>query len=152
MAFSSLLLIVGASFIHATWNLLAKRAAAVGPVFVFAYNLVSVIGYAPWVLYQLSRGSIGWTATGVGFVLLRGLLHLCYSLCLQRGYPVADLSIVYPVARGTGPMLSTIGVLLIMGEMPTARGLLELLAAVIALAGAVKAGQGRPAQSVVTLA
>ncbi len=57
MAFSSLLLIVGASFIHATWNLLAKRAAAVGPVFVFAYNLVSVIGYAPWVLYQLSRAA-----------------------------------------------------------------------------------------------
>lgn len=127
MAFSSLLLIVGASFIHATWNLLAKRAAAVGPVFVFAYNLVSVIGYAPWVLYQLSRGSIGWTATGVGFVLLSGLLHLCYSLCLQRGYPVA---------RGTGPMLSKIGVLLIVGEMPTARGLLGLIAGVIALAGA----------------
>ncbi|WP_394663979.1 hypothetical protein [uncultured Sphingomonas sp.] len=87
-------------------------------------------------LYQLSRGSIGWTATGVGFVRLSRLLHLCYSLCLQRGYPVADLSIVYPVARGTGPMLSTIGVLLIVGEMPTARGLLELVAGVIALAGA----------------
>ncbi len=36
MAFSSLLLTVGASFIHATWYLLAKRAAAVEPVFVFA--------------------------------------------------------------------------------------------------------------------
>lgn len=78
-------------------------------------------------LYQLSWGSIGWTATGVGFVRLSGLLHLGYSLCLPRGYPVA---------RGTGPRLSTIGVLLIVGEMPTARGLLGLVAGVIALAGA----------------
>jgi hypothetical protein len=39
---------------------------------IIGEDLVSVIGYAPWVLYQLSRGSIGWTATGVGFVLLSG--------------------------------------------------------------------------------
>lgn len=133
MAFSSLLLIICASFIHATWNLLAKRAAAVGPVFVFAYNLVSVVGYAPWVVYLLSEGTIGWTATGIGFVLLSGLLHLCYSLCLQRGYQIADLSIVYPVARGTGPMLSTIGALLILGEVPTARGLIGLILVVVGI-------------------
>ena len=43
MAFASLLLVVLASFIHASWNLLAKRAASVGPVFVFAYNLIACI-------------------------------------------------------------------------------------------------------------
>lgn len=127
MTLTSLLLVVLASFIHASWNLLAKRAASVGPVFVFAYNLIACVAYAPWVLYLLTQGSITWTCAGIGFVLLSGLIHLAYSLCLQRGYQVADFSIVYPVARGTGPMLSTIGAFLILGETPTGTGLLGLV-------------------------
>ncbi|WP_245516293.1 EamA family transporter [Ancylobacter aquaticus] len=116
MALPTLLLVILASFIHAAWNLLAKRAASVGPAFVFAYNLVACVAYAPWVLYLLAEDAIRWTWQGGAFVLLSGLIHLAYSLCLQRGYQVADLSVVYPVARGTGPMLSTIGAVLLLGE------------------------------------
>lgn len=126
MTLASLFLVVLASFIHATWNLLAKRSASVGPVFVFAYNLLSCVAYGPWVLYLLIKGGINWTPAGFGFVLISGLIHLAYSLCLQRGYQVADLSVVYPVARGTGPMLSTIGAFLILGETPTGTGLVGL--------------------------
>ncbi|MBL8584507.1 MAG: multidrug DMT transporter permease, partial [Rhizobiaceae bacterium] len=114
------------SFFHASWNLLAKKAAPVGATFVFAYNLVACILYAPWVVYLLVQGRIGWTWMAVAFVLLSGVIHLAYSLCLQRGYQVADLSVVYPVARGTGPMLSTVGAFLILGETPTGAGLLGL--------------------------
>ena len=106
MTLASLLLVILASFVHASWNLLAKRAASVGPIFVFSYNLIA---YAPWALYLLAHGTIVWTVEGFGFVLLSGIIHLAYSLCLQRGYQLADLSVVYPVARGSGPMLSTIG-------------------------------------------
>ena len=128
MAFASLLLVVLASFIHAGWNLLAKRAASVGPIFVFAYNMVACVAYAPWVVYLSMQGDgIAWTGIGVGFVLLSGLIHLAYSLCLQRGYQLADLSVVYPVARGTGPTLSTLGAFLILGETPTGLGVLGLL-------------------------
>jgi len=128
MTLAALLFVVLASFIHASWNLLAKRAAPVGPVFVFAYNLVSCVAYAPWVLYLLATGQgVAWTWAGVGFVLASGLIHLGYSLCLQRGYQVADLSVVYPVARGTGPMLSTLGAFLILGEIPSGQGVLGLL-------------------------
>ena len=133
MTLASLLLIVLAAVIHAMWNLLAKRAASVGPVFVFAYNLVACICYAPWVLYLLSGGTIGWTAEGIAVVLLSGVIHLAYSLCLQRGYQVADLSVVYPVARGTGPMLSTIGAILLLGEVPSDRSLGGLALVVIGI-------------------
>ena len=126
MTFTSLFLVVLASFIHAGWNLLAKRAAPAGPVFVLAYSLIACIAFAPWVLYLLAQGRIGWTGLGIGFLLLSGLIHLAYNLCLQRGYQLADLSVVYPVARGTGPMLSSIGAFLILGETPTAGGLLGL--------------------------
>lgn len=127
MTSASLLLVVIASFIHASWNLLAKRAAPAGPAFVYAYSLIACIAYAPWVLYLLVQGNIAWTGPGFGIVLLSGLIHLAYSLCLQKGYRVADLSVVYPVARGTGPMLSSLGAFLILGETPTGTGLLGLL-------------------------
>lgn len=133
MTLSSLLLVILASFVHASWNLLAKRAAEIGPVFVFAYNLIACVAYAPWVLYLLVQGSISWTPEGVGFVLASGVIHLAYSLCLQRGYQVADLSVVYPVARGTGPMLSTIGGILILGEIPTGQGLTGLALVVLGI-------------------
>lgn len=133
MTLASLFLVVLASFFHAGWNLLAKRAASVGPVFVFAYNLIACVAYAPWVLYLLAQGRIIWTLAGIGFVLLSGVIHLAYSLCLQRGYQVADLSVVYPIARGTGPMLSSIGAFLILGETPTGTGLLGLALVVAGL-------------------
>lgn len=124
MAFASLLLVVLASIIHASWNLLAKRAASVGPRFVFAYNLIACVAYAPWVFYLLVRGDgIVWTWAGGGFLLLSGLIHLAYSLCLQRGYQVAELSVVYPIARGTGPLLSTLGAVAMLGETPSGLGL-----------------------------
>ncbi len=141
MTLASASLVVLASFIHASWNLLAKQAAAVGPVFVFAYNLIACVAYAPWVAWLLVQGDIAWTRAGAGFVLFSGLIHLAYSLCLQRGYQVADLSVVYPVARGTGPMLSTVGAFLILGEAPTGTGLAGL-ALVVAGIGLI-ATQGR---------
>lgn len=127
MTLVSLLLVVLAALCHASWNLLAKRAANVGAVFVFAYNLVACIVYAPWVAWIVLHGHMGWTWAQLGFVLLSSLIHLAYSLCLQRGYKVADLSVVYPVARGTGPMLSTIGAILILGEMPTRQAWIGLI-------------------------
>ncbi|MFT3689585.1 multidrug DMT transporter permease [Paenirhodobacter sp.] len=134
MTLASVFLVVLAAFIHAGWNLLAKRAAPVGPVFVFAYNLISCIAYAPWVMWLLMQGRIHWTGAGIGFVLLSGLIHLAYSLCLQRGYQLADLSVVYPVARGTGPMLSSIGAFVILGEMPRGMGLVLVVTGILLIA------------------
>jgi drug/metabolite transporter (DMT)-like permease len=133
MSYAPLVLVILAAFIHATWNLLSKRAAAAGPTFVFAYNLVCCIVYAPWVAWILTHGEVMWSVGIVGFMLLSGLIHLAYSLCLQRGYQVAHLSVVYPVARGTGPMLSTLGAFLFLGEMPSQHGILGLMAVVFGI-------------------
>jgi drug/metabolite transporter (DMT)-like permease len=130
MTLTSLLLIVLASLIHATWNLLAKQASSVGPIFVFAYNVISCVAYAPWVVYLLANGAVVWNRTIMGCIALSGCIHLAYSLCLQRGYQKAEFSVVYPVARGTGPMLATIGAVLVLGEHPTSQVLLGMLAVV----------------------
>lgn len=126
MALAPLLLVLLASLVHATWNLLAKRAAAAGVGFVFAYNLFACAAYAPWVLWLLTHGRLTWSRDVAAFVLLSALLHLGYSLSLQRGYRIADLSVVYPVARGTGPIFSTLGAVLLLGERPSAHGLAGL--------------------------
>ena len=62
------------------------------------------------------------------------ILHLLYSLSLQAGYRVADLSLVYPVARGSGPLLSFVGAALLFGERP---GLLALAGLLLIMAGIV---------------
>ena len=109
MSLVSLSLVVLAAFIHATWNLLSKRAADAGPTFVFAYNLFACLVYLPWMIWLLVYGDLHWNLPVAGCLVLSACIHLAYSLCLQRGYQVADLSVVYPIARGTGPLLSSIG-------------------------------------------
>jgi drug/metabolite transporter (DMT)-like permease len=130
MSLAPLALVVAAAFIHATWNLLSKRAAAAGPAFVFAYNLVACVAYLPWVAWLVARGSLTWSLPIIACIVLSGIIHLAFSLCLQRGYQVADLSVVYPVARGTGPMLSSLGAFLLLGEAPTPQRVLGLLTVV----------------------
>jgi drug/metabolite transporter (DMT)-like permease len=133
MSFVPIVLVVLAAFIHATWNLLSKRAAVAGPTFVFAYNLVACVAYAPWVAWLLAQGALTWSLPVAGCIFLSGLIHLAYSVCLQRGYQVADLSVVYPIARGTGPTFSSLGAFLLLGEAPSSRGLLGLAAVVIGI-------------------
>lgn len=130
MSYTSLLLIILAAFIHATWNLLAKRAAHGGPMFVFVYSCIATLAYLPWAAWLLLDGAVTLSWPVALCVLLSGGLHLAYSLFLQRGYQVADLSVVYPIARGTGPLLSTLGAFLLLGESPSTFGIFGLFAIV----------------------
>lgn len=111
-------LVLFAAVLHATWNLLNKRAGDGGAEFVFLTASVASLLFAPWVLtvswWQMA--SIG--TPQLMAMLGSGLLHIGYALSLQRGYAAHDLSIVYPVARGLGPVLATCGAVAIFGERP----------------------------------
>jgi drug/metabolite transporter (DMT)-like permease len=130
MSLVSLSLVVLAAFIHATWNLLSKRAADAGAAFVFASNVIALVLYLPWVGWVLAHNAPGWSLPVAGCLVLSAILHLAYNLCLQRGYQVADLSVVYPIARGTGPLLSSVGAFIPLRETPSAQGIFGLLAVV----------------------
>lgn len=134
MPFASFALVIVAAICHATWNLLAKRAADAGAAFIFAYNLVACIAYAPWAAWLIATGALPLGAPVLGCIVASGLIHLAYSLALQRGYQLADLSVVYPVARGTGPMLSAIGAFVLLGEHVTYFRVAGLIAVVIGIA------------------
>ncbi len=112
---SPLWLVPIAAALHAGWNLLAKRAASAGDAFVLAYTVVSALAYTPAVAWLAWRGDIAWGWPLLFWLAASGVLHLGYSLCLQRGYRGGDLSVVYPIARGTSPMLSSIGAFVLLG-------------------------------------
>ena len=103
---------------HATWNLAAKRAAA-SKHFVWMYSALSVAIYAPIIAWIVSTArpqfqSVHWLA-----LCATSVFHLGYSLILQAGYRVSDLSLVYPLARGSGPLLSFFLAVTILGERIT---------------------------------
>lgn len=133
----ALALIIASSVCHASWNVLAKRAGG-GASFVWLITGLSACLYAPVAAaaFLLSSTRPGWAEIPV--LLVSGLLHLVYFLLLQRGYKTGDLSLVYPLARGTGPMLSTVAAIILFGERPSAlalAGMLMVVGSAFALAG-----------------
>lgn len=145
----ALALVLGSASLHATWNLFAKRAggATRGPAFVFAFSVVTALVYAPVAIAQGGLRAPAAGAAAVVAVLASALLHVGYFLSLQRGYRVGDLSLVYPLARGGGPALATLGAIAWFGERPSAWALagtgLVVLATMVLASGRAPAG-GRP--------
>lgn len=126
MTTGALALIVISAFMHATWNYLAKRAES-GFSFVWLYMLVSTIVYAPVVagMFLLTNIHLGWLE--MGFILASSLIHLAYSLTLQKGYKVGDFSLVYPVARGIGPVIVAIAAVFIYDEKIAPLGVIGII-------------------------
>lgn len=118
MTVLALVLVLASAIIHATWNLFAKRANGGAPL-ICLYDMLSTGIYAPVVLLFVWLAHTHLTLLDVVFMLVSGLLELGYFLLLQRGYRVGDLSVVYPIARGTGPMLSTIFAIVLFREHPS---------------------------------
>jgi drug/metabolite transporter (DMT)-like permease len=133
MTLGALILILAAAFIHASWNLLNKRASG-HVTFTWLAAFLSAIFYTP-----VSLGVIFVTQYEIGIaevVLMAGsaVLHSAYFILLNQGYRIGDLSLVYPLARGTGPLLSSLAAILLLGERPSP---LALSGALMIIAGVV---------------
>ena len=128
---------------HATWNLAAKRAAG-SRHFVFWYSAVSALLYLPIIIFLILTtepdfGLIHWLA-----LLGSSVLHIGYSMTLQAGYRHADLSLVYPLARGSGPLLSFFLAVTLLGEAiswQSVMGVLLIVAGIVLVTGLFLSGQ-----------
>ncbi len=120
-----------AALTHATWNLAAKRAAG-SRHFVWLYSMASVLLYLPVVAWVVWTTRPQFTAVHWGVLVASGVLHMVYSLILQAGYRASDLSLVYPLARGSGPLLSFFLAALLLGEAVT---WVSLLGVVLVVSG-----------------
>jgi drug/metabolite transporter (DMT)-like permease len=137
-----LALVLTAAVAHAGWNLLAKGAQG-GPAFTWLCAVAGTVLCLPALAVALvvSPDHIGPAA--IGLMVGSGALHALYFVLLQRGYATGDLSLVYPLARGTGPLLSTTAAIVVLGERPSA---LEVAGAAI-IVGGVFSLVGRPGRS-----
>lgn len=136
----ALLLVAAAAVCHALWNLAAKRAADGGPVFVWLNTVSSAVIYLPVVAVLVVIHPPDWNWLLLVAILVTGVLHAGYSVVLQRGYKHGDLSVVYPLARGTGPALSVGFAIVVFNERP---GVVGLLGAVGVVAGILVIGLGK---------
>ena len=130
MPASSLALVILAGLIHALWNIAAKKAGGDARFATFT-SLIGAVFWAPlgiWLGWDVlpTWGRVEW-----GFVVASGILHVLYYIALLRGYRKADLTVVYPLARGSGPLLSSLVAITLLGEQITTFGVAGILAVVV---------------------
>jgi drug/metabolite transporter (DMT)-like permease len=129
MTATSLALVILAGLIHATWNIVAKKAGGDVRFATFTSVLLALI-WAPlgiWLGWDVvpTWGRLEWA-----LVAASGILHVLYYITLLRGYRNADLTVVYPLARGAGPLLSSLVAILFFGEHVTVLGVAGIAAVV----------------------
>jgi drug/metabolite transporter (DMT)-like permease len=144
MTLGALILILAAAFIHASWNLLNKRASG-HVTFTWLVAVLSAIFYTPVALAVIFVTHLEIGVVELGLMAGSAALHSAYFILLNQGYRIGDLSLVYPLARGTGPLLSTIAAILLLGERPSAlalAGALLIICGVVVITGSPKSLRG----------
>ena len=126
MTLGALTLILAAAVIHATWNLLNKHASG-HPTFTWLVAVLSAAFYAPVTITIIEIWQLKIGFVEVGMMAGSAALHTAYFVLLHQGYRAGDLSLVYPLARGTGPLLSTIAAIIFLGELPSMVALIGVL-------------------------
>jgi drug/metabolite transporter (DMT)-like permease len=130
----ALALVLASAVVHATWNLLLARAAGAraptGPALLFGALALAPAAAATW---RVDAAAIPWMAASAA-------LEIAYFLALTAAYARADLSLVYPVARGTGPVLVLLVSVVALGIDLSAAAVLGVL---LVGAGVVAVGDPR---------
>ncbi len=117
----ALALVLSAAVIHAGWNLLAKKTG--GDIhFALLTTVAVVVIWSPVGLWFAWREAGGYGALQWGLIAASGAIHVLYYLCLLRGYRLGDLSVVYPLARGTGPLITAVTASWLLNEVLGVQG------------------------------
>lgn len=104
------LLVLFAALLHASWNALLRGGADrlwSMTIMCIAVAIASAIAAA----FMVPPAAASW-----GYAVLSALLHVGYNLFLVRSYRVGDLGQTYPIARGSSPVLITLGAAVFAGE------------------------------------
>ena len=132
MPLSALLLILAAAFFHATWNLILKKSPGGGIPFFWLVAWIESLVYLPVATFVIVHTGYRPDALAIMMMLGSAVIHVTYFAFLDRGYRTGDLSVVYPLARASGPLLTILAAVVLLGERPAPQ----------ALAGAFMIGMG----------
>ena len=140
MPTSALVLALGAAFLHAFWNLILARAPDIEAATAVAL-VAGVIVFAP-------VAAVAWDAERevVPFLVATSALELVYFVLLAAAYDRAELSFVYPIARGSAPVLVLLVAVVVLGDSASAAeiaGVLFVAAGVLLVRGIGGHGRAR---------
>jgi drug/metabolite transporter (DMT)-like permease len=127
MLLTSLALLLIAAAMHAVTNTLMKKSK---DKLAFGWWQMGFfcVAASPLLLFLKHVPAIGWT-----FVILSGTLEAIYFYSLSQAYTRGELSVVYPIARGSAPLFVLIWASLFLNERPTSIGLLGIFLVVAGL-------------------
>ncbi len=106
-------IVLVSAFLHAGWNYLLKKSDR-KIVFIWWFELVGAVIFLPMLLYFLPDASI--PAKGWFCIIASAVIHAAYFTCMGCAYQRGDLSLVYPLARGSGPLFVPLLAVLLLGE------------------------------------
>lgn len=114
-------LVLFAAALHASWNAML-RGGRDRLWSMTVMNIATVILCAVAVLLVAVPAPVSWP-----YIIASGLLHVGYSLFLVRTYRTGDLGQTYTIARGSSPVLVTLGAAVFAGELPGPLGIVGIL-------------------------
>ena len=127
MLLSSLLLLLLAAVLHALANVLMKKSLDKIAFAWWMLGVFCVLGF-PALFFIPNAQPFAWL-----IVIASGLLEAIYFFTLTRAYTAGDLSLVYPVARGSAPLFLLLWAILFLRERPTWMGLCGILSVIVGL-------------------
>jgi drug/metabolite transporter (DMT)-like permease len=114
---TAIALVLAAAIAHASWNLFSKQAAETGAAyFIWLLATCVTVIYLPVVAVAAIVTQPHLTGMNWLFLAGTGVLHGAYFLFLQLGYRLGDLSLAYPIGRGTGALLAALAGIVLLGE------------------------------------
>ena len=136
-------LVLLAAVCHASWNALLKASENPLSLAARAMSLGTLVALPPVAALWLAQGRPGLPLAGWLLALASAGLELGYFITLSIAYQRGELSVVYPIARGTAPLLAVVVGLVLLGErvhLVAFAGILFLLAGMWAVRRPSSAG------------
>jgi len=145
MSLLAFTLVFAAAVAHASWNIIAHGVSRAGVPFLWWGAVGSTAIWAGVIPFTGGLGTDDLAGFALG-VCVSAVLHVGYMAVLQRGYQAGNLSTVYATARGTGPFLSVIVAVLVLGERPSPIALIGVVAIIIGVVAVGFVDRGRTAK------
>jgi drug/metabolite transporter (DMT)-like permease len=130
MSSLALSIVLFAALFHAGWNYLTKKSID-KIVFVWCFLLITLVLYLPMVVYFWPQTSL--SAKGIACILGSAFLHTLYFWTLSKAYEGGDLSLVYPIARGSMPLFVTVLAVLLIHEKLSVLGISGIILVVVGI-------------------
>ncbi len=123
MSTMALAIVIVAALFHASWNFLAKKSKK-KIAFIWWFLSIATIGYLPMFLYFWPRHTV--SPAGWACIAATGILHALYFWFMGGAYERGDLSLVYPLSRGSGPLFVPILAIIFLQEQLSFAGIVGI--------------------------